>query len=61
MLSTSPELQLPQKGEYGKAMGLDKLISSLILELRVVNACHAVWSGCDLSHMCEDLLSPHQY
>lgn len=37
MLNTSPELPLPQKGECGKAMGLDKFILSLILELRVAN------------------------
>lgn len=37
MLNTTPELRLPQKGEYGKVMGLDKLIFSLILKLRVAN------------------------
>lgn len=45
MLNTAPELQLPQKGEYGKVMGLDKLIFSLILKLRVANGmlcCQAV-------------------
>lgn len=37
MLNTTPELRLPQKGEYGKVMGLDKLIFSLILKLKVAN------------------------
>lgn len=61
MLNTSPGFPLHKKEECGQSMGLDKFIFSLILELRVVNASHDMWSGYDLSRMCEDLPSPHHY